>query len=292
MKFLKTVKTGVAVLTGLVIFSGFSFGIFCQKAYNPKYFAKKGEKFTVNYFRKNLNAREVMGNEMVNLQEDSYKYEFTVKSNSGDGMDLEMKYIEKADKTDDPQFPVGTDYSALEGKTVEFFLSSTGKVSKFENFDELPEIEVRIRDTKFFEDTYKNELKQLFYALPGKSIDIGETWSDKIEFNEHLAGGGVKIIINSDYKLLEEIQKDGIKCLKIDVKFTMEITGGGTLNAMDFDFNMKGSGNETVYFSQEKGMFVSVEGKSTMQGSADFKEVEMSVPIKQDIETRINVTFQ
>lgn len=291
MKYLKTTAIGATVLSGLILFLGCCFNVLCKKDYTLKYNMKKGTEFSINYHRKNINEREVMGNKRVNLQEDSFRYEFTVLSNSEDGLEIGMEYKEKSDKTDDPQFSAGTDYSDLLGKKVKFLISSKGDVTGMENFEKLPEIPVLSRDMTFSANSYKNEIRQLFHALPEKQVSIGDTWVNEGKATESLGDGEVEVVVKYNYTLLEETDKNRINCLKIGAKYTIELKGSGLINAAKFEFNAKGNGNDVIYFSPEKGMIAAVEGQSMVEGYIVITEMNVTIPLKQDIETEINVTF-
>jgi hypothetical protein len=261
------------------------------KEYDLKYKFKKGEKFELKYSELNHYTREVMGNEIILNQEDSYKYALNIKSVKGEDAVIEMEYLQKAQESDDPQFPAGPDFSPLIGKKVEFIIHNNGRTSEHKKFESLPVIENQGRQFTFEKDRYINEIKY-FPFLPGKKVSIGDKWSDKIIIDEPLPGGKGTITINSDYRLIEETNKDGIECLKIECEYTFAFEGNGNTENMDFTFNLSGKGTQTIYFSLDKGMLHSIEEESVIEGKADFPAMGMEMPMKHEKKINVSVTFK
>ena len=261
------------------------------KDYDLRYKFKKGEKFELKYTETDHYTREMMGNEMIVDQKDSYKYAFSVKSVNGDEAVIEMEYLEKSHGSDDPQSSGGPDFSSLYGKKVEFIFNNNGRTSEHKGFENLPVIEDQVRGFSYQKERYINEVKY-FPLLPVKKVSIGDTWNDKIVVDELLPGGMGTVAINSEYKLIEEVNKDGSDCAKIQCEYSFEMEGSGNVQNMDFTISLKGKGTQKIYFSIEKGMIHSIEEESVTEGSADFPAMGMEMPMKHEKKINVAVTFE
>jgi len=259
--------------------------------YELKYKLKKGAKFTVTNSRSDHYIREVMGNEMVTNTDDMSEYGFEVMEENTDNIKLMLEFKNRIQKTDDPQAAGGVDFSSLAGKKVGLSMSSTGKVSGFEGFENLPVIEIAYQQTTINKDSYINEIKQLLPMLPENPVGIGDNWKSVYEYDEPVPEGTVKVTLNYIYTVLEETVKDGIGCLKINGAFTIVVKGEGVMEGMTFTFNMEGKGNDTVYFNHKKGMLLSIEGESIAKGEADLAEAGLTIPMDHTYKNRLNVIF-
>lgn len=261
------------------------------KEYDLKYKFKKGEKFELKYSELNHYTREMMGNEMIVDQKDSYNYLYTVKSLNGEDAVIEMEYLQKSQGSDDPQSAGGPDFSPLLGKKVEFIFHNNGRTSAHKGFENLPAIENQVRGFAFEKDRYINEIKY-FPFLPGKKVSIGDSWDDKIVVEEPLPGGKGTITINSEYTLIEETKKDGAECLNIKCDYTFLFEGSGNVQNMDFTMKLTGKATQTIYFSLDKGMLHSIEEESITEGKADFPAMGMEMPMKHEKKINVSVIFK
>jgi len=259
--------------------------------YELKYKLAKGAQFTITNSRSDHFIREVMGNEMVTNTDDTSEYGFDVIEENTDNIKLMLEFKNRTQKTDDPQAPGGVDFSSLAGKKVGLSMSSTGEISGFVGFENLPVIEITYQQSTINKDSYINEVKQLFPMLPENPVGIGDNWKSVYEYDEPVPEGTVKVTINYIYTLLEETVKDGIECLKINGAFTMVVKGEGVMEGMTFTFNLEGKGHETVYFDHKKGMLLSIAGESTAKGEADFAEAGLTIPMDHTYKNKLNVTF-
>ena len=69
---------------------------------------------------------------------------------------------------------------------------------------------------------------------------------------------------------------------------------GGTVPAggLDLTFNLEGTGTETVFFAFERGMVLSIESVSLLEGAASNTDMGISFPMKHDFNNRLDVVFE
>ncbi len=261
------------------------------KQYTLAYKMGKGSSFTLEVARKHRNQRNVMGNDRITNSEDLKAYGFTVQSSDKDGMTLGIEYKERTHDSDDPQIQTGPDFSELVGRTVEMFLSPTGKPSGFKGFDELPEIAMPEQEERLDEWWYINEVRDILPFMPETSVSPGDTWSHTVEHEERAGEGMLPVVIEYTYRLIEETKIDGHDCVRIDGVYTVKISGSFSVGGLDLELDLSGKGEETIYFAWKKGMLLSAESQSVVSGSAGNEEMGMSIQMKHDIETVTKVSL-
>jgi hypothetical protein len=255
------------------------------KRYTLAYKMDRGASFAMEVAKKHRNERNVMGNDMITNSEDLKAYGFTVKSSDKDGMRLELEYAKRAHESDDPQIQTDPDFSELIGKKVEMLLSPVGVSSGFEGFEDLPVIAIPDQDDRLDEKRYVSEVKDLFPHLPDEPVSPGDSWSHVEEHEESIGDAALPVVIEYTYTLIEETRIDDLDCVKIEGEYTVKISGSFDVGGLELELNLAGNGEETVYFAWKKGMLVSNEAHSVVEGSADNDEMGMSIQMKHDIET-------
>jgi hypothetical protein len=258
------------------------------KQYDLKYKLTEGSIFSLTGSSEEHAVRDVMGNELVTNIKDIVEYDFEVKSATEEGFVLRLEYRNRAHETDDPRFQSGPDFSGLIGREVQFTLSSRGETSSFVGFGDLPVIQIPDRDASLGEVQYINELRDTFPQLPDRPISIGEGWSYTRELAETPPGGGkITITLNYQYTLLEETQQDGVDCLKLDGKYTVNVDGKLEASGMEFTVKLAGEGSELLYFAHDKGRLRLRDGSSVIEGSADSEELGISVPMRFEQKSKV-----
>lgn len=255
-----------------------------EKTFVLEYRIDEGAEFNVILTGKHHNERTVLGNDIVSNSEDLIEYAFKVKSVDEDGMRLEFEYRNRTHQTDDPQFPAGPDFSGLIGKKAEFTLSKTGETSGFSGFEDFPAILIPDEGKSLVAAQYTNEFRHLFPRLPEKPVAIGESWSDVDEFDEAAGDGTVPLTISYTYTLLEETRKDGHDCLKIRGDYVVDLQGPLSTGGLELGLTLNGTGTETVFFALEKGMFLSQESRSQVEGTADNEDLGISFDMSHEYE--------
>jgi hypothetical protein len=247
------------------------------KQYTLAYQMDKGATFTVQVERKHRNQRNFMGNDLVTNSEDLTEYGFTVKSSDDDGLRLELEYTKRERETDDTLALASPDFSELIGRRVRALLSPTGVLSDFKGFDDLPVIAIPGQDEPVGELRYINDAVGLFPRLPKEPVAPGGSWSDVIQYYEPVADDTLPATVNYTYK--------------IEAEYTIDLSGPLAAGGLDLEFNLTGTGTDTVYFAWKKGMFLSSESRLTMSGSADNEDMGVSIPMNHDIKTITTVTL-
>jgi len=134
-------------------------------------------------------------------------------------------------------------------------------------------------------ERYIGELKQVFPVLPDKKVTTGDTWEHVFDYDETVPGGKVTVTIHYLYTLIEESERNGMDCLKINGDYSMKINGTGETQGMQFTFNMDGEGSDDIYFAYKKGMFLAVESSSQVKDAADFSEAGLVMPMEHNYTT-------
>ena len=255
---------------------------------NLEYRMKQGTSLVIDYSQKDHYTREIMGNELSEEQEDIFTCIISVKEIKNNNMGLELEIKKMAQISGDPQSGEGSDFSSLNGKRVFFDLTHKGKIINFEGLHNLPEIENQARQTTVTQDVYKSLITSIFPALPENPIENGDTWKSHQVYSMKIAGGEMQVNNNYIYTLLGETVHNGIPCLKFSADFTTTVKGNGQVQAMNFKMDMQGEGTQTIFFSQEQGMVLSIEGTSEVKGEAVFEEADMSMPMDHKYKTKID----
>ncbi|MDH3216020.1 MAG: hypothetical protein OEN01_06970 [Candidatus Krumholzibacteria bacterium] len=259
------------------------------KQYTLAYKMNKAATFAVQVARKHRNHRNFMGNDLITNSEGQREYGFTVKSSNDDGLRLELECTKREYKTDDTQALMSPDFSELIGRKVNVSLSSTGELSDFKGFDDLPEIAIPGSDERLGEQGYVNEVIALFLRLPKTPVAPGGSWSDVVQYNESVGDTTLPLTVNYTYTLMEETRYDGHDCVKIKGEYTINMSGSLAFGGLDLALNLTGMGTDTIYFAWKKGMFLSAETHAVLKGSADNEDMGVAIPMNHDIKTITSV---
>jgi len=230
-----------------------------------------------------------MGNEIITNATDKFEYKFTVIEDVEKGMVIEVEYDSVYHLSDDLQY-IEPDFSQLIGEKAEFHLSSLGRLSDFEDFDDLPVLRSPTLGT-INEEKYLIHLRIQFPILPEKHVKLGDKWIAERYFEEHDQNALFKVNINYNYTLVEETRLEGTLCLKIKSEYIFDIKGKGEMQGMPFDGNLSGTGEETIYFDYVNGFLLQVDGMSKIKGEMEFKEDEFSIPMHQEFKEGVKVTI-
>lgn len=258
------------------------------KKYTLKYKMKKGFSFTVASTRKDHYTREIMGNEIVANQVDFNKYRFVVKTSKRKGMLLEMEYLKKEHSTEESN-TMPADFSGCEGIITSLFLSRTGDLSNFTGFEKLPVVEIRDRQVSMNRESYINELMDIFPLLPDHRVRLGDSWNHQRQYSEKIGEDSLQVGIDITYTLIEEIEKEGLPCLIINSVYSIELKGQVNVDGLVLTVHLEGEGEEHITFNPKRGMFHSIEGSSTLEGSADNEDLGLSIPMLHEYTFEIDV---
>ncbi len=79
--------------------------------------------------------------------------------------------------------------------------------------------------------------------------------------------------------------------MKIEAKYTLNVEGKVSSGGMGFTVNGGGKGNDTIYFAYKKGMFLNSEGDLVIEAIAESTGLGISVPVKHEYKTIVDVTW-
>jgi hypothetical protein len=235
---------------------------------------------------------EMMGNEMVTTTEAGSETSYKVISVDSEGNTvMEVEYKDRFAKSEGQAGSMSVDFSAIVGKKVKITVSPKGKILKYEGFEDLPEISRGVPGQgNIGAEDYKQGFEGIFFNLPAEPIKIGGSWPDKIE--RHVTQGQLEMDVVTDvtYTVLEEVQKDGVDCLKIGIKQKTVTSGSGEQMGVTFTLESEATRDAVLYFAYKKGMYISVEGSQTSEGSAEAQG--MTIPIVSETKSSANVVFK
>jgi hypothetical protein len=282
----------IVLVVLLVVVIGIPAGRFeAAKQYTLAYKMDKGTKFTVQVSRNHRNHRNFMGNDLTTNTEELVEYGFTVKSTADDGMRLELEYTKREYESDDTQALMSPDFSELIGRRVKVLLSPTGVLSDFKGFDDLPEIAIPGQDDSLGELRYINNASSLFPRLSKMPVAQGSSWSVALEYDEPVGDITLPLTVSYTYTIIEETSYKGHDCLKIGGEYTIDLSGPLAAGGLELELNLSGTGTDTIYFAWKMGMFLSVESRTVLKGSADNEEMGVSIPMDHNIESITTVSL-
>jgi len=260
-----------------------------QKTYELKYQLPVGTKFIMTSMGATEIVTDQMGTEVaVDIQSEG-KDIYVVTGEQGNGLSIE---VEMGERTQDVSSMMGsdsTDYSELVGKKVKFVLLPNGEVEGYAGFEDLPEITTATGE-KLTEELYRLGVEETFPKLPEKSVKLGDTWSDTEDREMPLEQGSLLTASDFTYRVLEEITRDGIECLKIEVAGTTKLSGEFEQqgNSLSMEREVKSSG--FLYFAHQQGMFIGMEMDSRAEGVITVLNAGIDLP--QTITSKGTVTVR
>ncbi len=282
----------LTVLITAVIFVNFAVPtLFAgEKSYELKYQLKKGIKFTMTSTGEVNSVMDQMGTEVLtDIYGEAEDIFVVLSSNKEKGLLLEYEFGERSQDIDSAMGSDSTDFSELIGKKVKFILLPNGKVEGFEGFDSLPEISTGTGD-ELNEETYVLGVKTTFPLLPDKPIKIGDTWSDNQIMDVPSGGSILNLEINFTYTLIEEVEKDGFDCLKIEMTGVSRLSGDFEQGGMPLSIERETTSTGTLYFAHKEGMLISSESESIGEGIIDVPQAGMVIP--QSMVTKESLTVR
>jgi len=261
-----------------------------EKSYELKYQLKKGIKFTMTSTGEVNSVMDQQGTEVLtDIYGEAEDFYVVLSSDKKKGLLLEYEFGERSQDIDSAMGSDSTDFSELIGQKVKFVLLPNGKVEGFEGFDSLPEISTGTGD-ELTEETYVLGVKTTFPLLPDKPIKIGDTWSDNQIMDVPSGGSILNLEFNFTYTLIEETEKDGFDCLKIEMKGVSRLSGDFEQGGMPLSIERETTSTGTLYFAHKEGMLISSESESIGEGIIDVPQAGMVIP--QSMVTKESLTVR
>jgi len=270
----------LTVLIMAVIFANFAgTNLFAQdKTYELKYQVAKGTKITMISSSEVNSVMDQAGTELVSdIYEEAEDIFVVLSADKKKGLTLEYEFGKRSQDVDSAMGSDSTDFSELIGKKVTFVLLPNGKIEGFEGFDSLQEITMRT-NSELNKETYIIGVESTFPRLPDGPIKIGDTWTDT-QVMDIPQGGSVLVSENNfTYKLIEETEKDGFDCLKIEMTGTSRTSGDLEQGGYALYIESEDTSTGTLYFAYKEGMFISGESESLGEAIIDVPAAGMEIP--------------
>jgi hypothetical protein len=256
------------------------------KKYDLKYNLQKGSKFTVTFvdeFERSTVLPD--GDQTGNTIDDTYEGVFEVISTENNkSVDFKLQLKQASRISRNPGGTFNTNFEDIIGKDISCSISLYGKLLEFKMLD------INLERNKLLgrtaPDDYLHRICTLFPRLPDKPVEVGDSWTAKVE-EDYPAYGGAKSKITADYsyKILEEIEKDGMECLKIEVNYAQHTFSEGERRGRQFKYEMKGEGKEIIYFAYKEGVFIYKKGEYNPDGG--FNNSAMSDTVEYEVKVTI-----
>jgi hypothetical protein len=169
-----------------------------------------------------------------------------------------------------------------------------GKIKETRIYPDGEEISSRWLDTAFAQTQagQMREFGSIFFELPAKAVQTGDTWHQDKADTVGIPGGNGKIIVDTgtDYKLVGEEEVEGIPCAKIEFTGKVKMNGSADIQGMDMTINGKGSITGSALFDYTDGKVVKIDGASEQDFTmASSGENAMTIPMSQ--KTEYNLTL-
>jgi hypothetical protein len=117
--------------------------------------------------------------------------------------------------------------------------------------------------------------RSFFPDLPGKAIEVGDSWPSSNVINESTAAGNVRMDLQYINTLNGFETVDGMKCARITSKITGKISGSG------FDWVLEGTykGTDVWNFAPKEGIYVQSTSDSVSEMTISVSgEQAMTIP--------------
>ena len=246
-----------------------------------KYSFRKGDKFTITSTLETIEGVEAQGMSNETTTSMNFEFGFEVRSVEDNGnINLEMQFQNMELNMTSPMGNYAADLSPLAGKKIRFTITPSGEASNFEGIENLPEVLFNPAKPTT-KDDYINNLKGTFLRLAENKVQIGEYWDVKTEVTTPIT-----VKANTKYQIIEEIEKDGLKCYKIEGKTKSDMNGkienpqAGTMY-----LEALGDGDQTIYFSKEKNIFIDMESSGLVSGTLEVMGSKLPYSVKTKSKT-------
>jgi hypothetical protein len=185
--------------------------------------------------------------------------------------------------TSSAQGDVSPDMSSVKGKSFDMVLSPLGSevdVSAAEAITYSIATETRSIASGF---------KTFFPDLPGKAVNIGDTWPSTSSVEEKTGSMNIRIDLQNVHTLEGFETIDGKECARVSAQVTGTITGSGSQMGQDLTFSGTLKGKDIWYFAVKDGVYVKSNTDSTTQMSIDVAAAGMSIPVTQTTKSEVKL---
>ena len=255
------------------------------KKFELKYNLAKGFKFTISTVSNTDGSQGMGGREMTYTMKDEHVYSFEVLSvDEGGNMTLEMEYKKRYTEMPTQEGQKVDEHPDFIGKKVQFVLAPDGELSGFSGFEKLPGGMDKNGDIKENKSaSYIRGIINLFPKTPSDAVEIGGTWD--YEYSRKKVSGDssvTNIATNYSYKLIGEETFRDRNCLKIEVDYTSSEKGKEFRFGMIGNVEMEAEGTQTIMFDNNAGLFLSLNGSSTDEGTVEVPSQGVLITVAND----------
>jgi hypothetical protein len=260
--------------------------------YEIRYRPEAGSEFSIHSVEKITGRRTVMGEEILFNSESTADLGVRVIAAESDGMDLELSYQDHSFSSDSPQTRGTADFTGLIGQNIRARLSATGEWSDFRGIDQVPQVTLPGKNVPWGENHCLLEVRNLLPRLPGRRVEMGESWITQYTHEELFVGEfWIPVTVYYAYTLWDCTRAWGKDCVKVAANFTFHAEGEFVADGSTWEITFEGSGSESYHFDCRKGMVRRYENTLTLAGQAVAEEIGMVVPFNNEIESKIEVDF-
>ena len=181
------------------------------------------------------------------------------------------------------QGDMSPDMSAVKGKSFDMVLSPLGSevdVSGAEAITYDLATETRNLSSGF---------KMFFPDLPGKPVQVGDTWPSSAGIEEKTSSMNIRIDFQNVNTLEGFETVDGMECARISSQVTGTITGTGSQMGQDLTFSGTSKGKDVWYFAVKEGIFVKAMSESTTEMSIDVAAAGVTIPMTQTTKAEVKL---
>lgn len=182
-----------------------------------------------------------------------------------------------------PQGDMSPDMTSLKGKSFDMVLSPLGA-----------EVDVTGAEALTFDiagesGNLSTGFKAFFPDLPGKPVNVGDTWPSSDSIEEKTGQTTIKIDLQN-VNTLEGFEKiDGVDCARISTQVTGTISGTGNQGGMDLAFSGTTKGKNVWYFAVKEGFFAKMTSESASEMTVDVTAAGMSIPVTQKSKSEVKL---
>ena len=265
-------------------------GSAAQKLYELKYQMKPGTKFVMVSTGTTETVTDQMGTEVVaNIDSEGTDTYTVLSSDQEKGLSIELEMGERIQDISSAMGAASSDFSALVGKKAKFVLKADGTVEGFEGFETIPEVTTASGEV-LTKDLYELGVKGTFPKLPDKPVKFGDTWNDVQGEDVPLGGGTLRSDNETVYTLAEEVEKNGMACLRIEFTDKNKLSGDFEQQGQPLTLERDTTTTGNMYFALEKGMFILYETEAKAEGTIYVQSAGIEIP--QTIATKGSVTVR
>ena len=186
--------------------------------------------------------------------------------------------------TNSAQGDLSPDMSQIKGKSFDMVLSQLGTEV------DVTGAEAITYDMAGESRSIASGFKTFFPDLPGKPVQIGDTWPSTATTEEKTGSMAIKVDLQFVNTLEGFETIDGMECARIAAQVTGTISGSGNQGGMDLAFSGTSKGKDLWYFAVKEGIFVKQTNESTSDMSIDVAAAGMTIPMTMTSKSEVKLT--